>query len=230
MIVTCPQCMAKYRVRDEQVPDEGAELECPECATHFLAQRPDEKELSVVVDRLKETRDKLLLAVEQHKRDAEMARAELDAARAHNEAHRSAAEATRVQLEALRADALRELRTRDEEIGRLRTELDVGSAECARLIQISGETEREVQRLRNELLKASTLAHAENAQPAQTALGVMPLIAALPPMLWGLERAVEYLEPFAKTETTLDTHVRQLSLLRGLLKKLIELSPSSGAQ
>jgi chromosome segregation ATPase len=222
--------MAKYRVRDEQVPDEGAELECPECATHFLAQRPDGKELSVVVEKLKETRDKLLLSVEQHKRDAEMARTELDAARAHNEAHRAAAETTRVQLEALRAEALRELRTRDDEIGRLRAELDVGSAECARLIQMQSEADREVQRLRAELLKASTAVAAEKAVPLSAAPEVMSLIAALPPMLWGLERAVEYLEPFAKTETMLDAHVRQLSLLRGLMKKLIELSPSSGAQ
>jgi len=215
MIVTCPQCNAKYRVRDEQVPDEGAELECPECATHFLAQRPTEKELSVVVDKLKETRDKLLATIEQQKRELELMKSELEAARAHNEAHRASGESARVQMDALRNEAHREVRARDDEIARLRAELDVGSAECARLVQMTSEQERETQRLKNELMKAQT--SSGGAGPELTAL-----LAALPPMLWGLERAVEYLEPFAKSETTLDAHVRQLALLRGLLKKLAE--------
>lgn len=40
MIVTCPRCSAKYRVRNESVPEEGARLRCPSCDALFLAKLP----------------------------------------------------------------------------------------------------------------------------------------------------------------------------------------------
>ncbi len=42
MIVTCPGCMANYRVRNDQVPAEGAKMRCPKCKTLFLAMLPQE--------------------------------------------------------------------------------------------------------------------------------------------------------------------------------------------
>jgi predicted Zn finger-like uncharacterized protein len=40
MIVTCPGCASKYRVRNEAVPAEGARMRCPKCETLFLAKPP----------------------------------------------------------------------------------------------------------------------------------------------------------------------------------------------
>ncbi len=40
MIVTCPGCASKYRVRNEAVPQEGARMRCPKCETLFLAKPP----------------------------------------------------------------------------------------------------------------------------------------------------------------------------------------------
>lgn len=40
MIVTCPGCASKYRVRNEVVPPEGARMRCPKCETLFLAKPP----------------------------------------------------------------------------------------------------------------------------------------------------------------------------------------------
>ena len=40
MIVTCPGCSAKYRVRNEAVPQDGARMRCPKCETLFLAKPP----------------------------------------------------------------------------------------------------------------------------------------------------------------------------------------------
>jgi predicted Zn finger-like uncharacterized protein len=40
MIVTCPGCSSKYRVRNEAVPADGARMKCPKCETLFLAKPP----------------------------------------------------------------------------------------------------------------------------------------------------------------------------------------------
>ncbi|MCC7070425.1 MAG: zinc-ribbon domain-containing protein [Deltaproteobacteria bacterium] len=40
MIVTCPGCSSKYRVRNESVPADGARMRCPKCETLFLARPP----------------------------------------------------------------------------------------------------------------------------------------------------------------------------------------------
>jgi predicted Zn finger-like uncharacterized protein len=40
MIVTCPSCSSKYRVRNEAVPADGARMRCPKCDTLFLAKPP----------------------------------------------------------------------------------------------------------------------------------------------------------------------------------------------
>jgi predicted Zn finger-like uncharacterized protein len=40
MIVTCPGCSSKYRVRNEAVPADGARMRCPKCETLFLAKPP----------------------------------------------------------------------------------------------------------------------------------------------------------------------------------------------
>lgn len=42
MIVTCPGCSSKYRVRNESVPADGARMRCPKCETLFLAKPPQD--------------------------------------------------------------------------------------------------------------------------------------------------------------------------------------------
>ncbi|MBN2357856.1 MAG: zinc-ribbon domain-containing protein [Deltaproteobacteria bacterium] len=42
MIVTCPGCNAKFRVKDETIPPGGAKMQCPKCATMFAARRSDD--------------------------------------------------------------------------------------------------------------------------------------------------------------------------------------------
>jgi hypothetical protein len=48
----------------------------------------------------------------------------------------------------------------------------------------------------------------------------LALIGAVSPMLWGLEQAIRYLEPFAAGEPEMAGHLRQLQLLQGVLKRL----------
>src|ERR1700753_1988276 len=54
MIVTCPSCGSKYRVRDEAVPAAGASLKCPSCHAVFVAHAPQhtDAELHAALARL----------------------------------------------------------------------------------------------------------------------------------------------------------------------------------
>ena len=80
MIVTCPSCSAKYRVRDEAVPSGGAELQCPSCSALFVAHPPKhtDHELTAAIERLTAARD-----------SAEARSGELERARTESE-HRAA--------------------------------------------------------------------------------------------------------------------------------------------
>ena len=40
MKATCPSCSTSYKVADEKVPDEGAQIKCPKCETLFVVRRP----------------------------------------------------------------------------------------------------------------------------------------------------------------------------------------------
>lgn len=42
MIVTCPGCTTKFRVKDEMIPAGGAKMKCPKCSTMFAARRSDD--------------------------------------------------------------------------------------------------------------------------------------------------------------------------------------------
>jgi predicted Zn finger-like uncharacterized protein len=59
VIVTCPSCSSKYRVRDEAVPPTGAELQCPTCNAHFVAHPPkvDVDQLTSALDKVTRSRD-----------------------------------------------------------------------------------------------------------------------------------------------------------------------------
>jgi len=111
VIVTCPSCSSKYRVRDEAVPPEGAELQCPTCNAHFVAQRPksDVEQLSAALEQVTRTRDL-----------AEARSKELEAQLANGgDAHRRLQdEAARLRSAAL--DAADTQRRLNDEVARLR--------------------------------------------------------------------------------------------------------------
>ena len=50
MIVTCPGCTSKYRVRNDAVPSEGARMRCPKCSTLFLAKPPSDPQQGLLDD------------------------------------------------------------------------------------------------------------------------------------------------------------------------------------
>lgn len=51
MIVTCPSCASKYRVRNEAVPAGGAELQCASCNASFVAYPPQRQVEDSTVER-----------------------------------------------------------------------------------------------------------------------------------------------------------------------------------
>lgn len=61
MILSCPQCAAQYRVRNESIPVEGATLQCPQCKLEVQAFPPDRDaaEILTVIKQLDAARAKL---------------------------------------------------------------------------------------------------------------------------------------------------------------------------
>jgi chromosome segregation ATPase len=76
----------------------------------------------------------------------------------------------------------------------------------------------EVERLKDELARVSASLGATNPQGISPTL--MNLVAAVGPMLWGLEQAIKYLEPYGASEAALASHVKQLQLLEKVLQRL----------
>ena len=284
MIVTCPGCSAKYRVRDEAVPQGGAELRCPSCNALFMAHPPrhSDNEIAGAMDKLtraKETAEHRLAELEGRRTDTD--RRALDAERRAQEAEArlQQAEAQVIvlnsELQGARGEARGAQAPLENEIVRLREELQRLAARAnhaaeadARVQQLTDELVRaraaanhapEVDRLTDEIqsaqittgrllneLEAERQKHASadsdarrvhelqqelarlrddlsragprNAVPPNIA----SLVAAIAPMLWGLEQTLQYLEPFAGNEAALANHVRQLHLLYGVLKRLTE--------
>lgn len=266
MIVTCPSCNAKYRVRDDAVPQGGAQLKCPECDTMFLAHRPahNDRELTDAIDRLtkqnheaearirdleKRVKD---VASDSERQKADFRRLNEEAGRALSTRDREIAdlkaELTRSRedrgesdrrAEQLRAyDAkvqqlARELQGTRDELDRMRLN-SANAAELAEVKQALMSAQVGAGRLTNELDSSrGVIAHLQeelqrarqqNPGPGSTPNAVLSLIGAVNPMLWGLDQAIRYLEPFASSEPTLANHVRQLQLLAGVLKRLAEAS------
>lgn len=287
MIVTCPGCGSKYRVRDEAVPQGGAELKCPSCQSVFVAHPPkhSEEELAGAVERITRARD----TAEQRVVELEDRGAELERRLAAAERRARDAEARGQQLEAqlvvlkselggLQAEALARLQPFELEVTRLREENGRAMARLAaaadaevRMLQLTEELARaraqashapELDRLRAELDSAQTtigrlatelevareagaagqvdvgagpraaqleaelkrlqdeLARSNQVTPRGTTHSLLALVSAVGPMLWGLEQAIAYLEPFGTEEPALAGHVQKLRLLEAVLKRL----------
>lgn len=318
MIVTCPSCSSKYRVRDEAVPSEGAQLQCPTCQAVFVAHPPkhSEAELREAIERLTAARDD----AEQRASQAEARAAQIEARTSQAEARANAGDARirdlesqvqtlRAELTAARDDATKRLRGREEEIARLadetarmrerlrslteaevrwgklndelaqlrttaartadlaaenarmKDELALAQKTTARLHQDVEAAQKVIAALQAEIAGLQSAAHAAaqmRPSPAATELEaevrrlreqlatfassagggvdghrgppvghVQGLIAAVGPMLWGLEQAIKYLEPFSSNEPALAGHVRQLQLLCGVLTRLHRESASA---
>lgn len=43
MIVSCPQCSSRYRIRDDKIQGTGARITCPGCTHRFVVYRESEK-------------------------------------------------------------------------------------------------------------------------------------------------------------------------------------------
>ena len=284
MIVTCPGCSAKYRVRDEAVPQGGAELRCPSCNALFMAHPPkhSDNEIAGAMDKLtraKETAEHRLADLEAARSDTDRRVHDADRRAQEAEARLQQAEAQVIvlnsELQGARGEARGAQAPLEHEIVRLREELQRMTAranlaadadarsqhlteelvharaaanhapEVARLsdeiqsaqittgrllTELEAERQKhaaieiearrvpellaELARLRDELSRAGP----RNAVPPNLA----SLVAAIAPMLWGLEQALQYLEPFAGNEAALASHVRQLQLLHGVLRRLTE--------
>ncbi len=288
MIVTCPGCGSKYRVRDEAVPQGGAELKCPSCGAVFVAHPPrhSEEEIATAVDRITKAKDVAEARV------AELERAVADAERRalEAEAHVQQIEAQmivmRSELQGVQTDARAQLQPLEDEVQRLRDEIARLSVRASaaqdaelRVLQMTEEVARlrtaanhapevdrlkeellsaqkttgrlytdlevekqnvsrleadlqqlrdkpagdglqdEVQRLRDELQRsAQSLAASSPGVPSD----LISLVSAVGPMLWGLEQAIKYLEPFGANEAALAGHVKQLQLLEKVLQRLAQ--------
>ena len=283
MIVTCPGCTAKYRVRDEAVPPEGAELQCASCAALFVAHPPrhSDSEIGAALERITQAKDaaeQKLAELEGQRRnietraldaegqvknleaqvlglkgevmsaqadarnmrlplEIELSELRQDHAKLLERANLSAAAETRVlklDTELARAKAAeanhapqierltQELQSVRTTSGRLSTDLESEQQSVQRLLaelkelrHSDGEVTAEVKRLKDDLSRNAQLMPA-----TATSASVSGLVSAVGPMLWGLEQAIGYLQPFSANEAALAAHVRQLQLLQSVLQRL----------
>jgi len=217
MIVTCPGCGSKYRVRDEAVPTGGAELECPSCKAKFLAHPPKHsgEEIASAMEKLTRAKEA-----------AEKRLGELDATRADFEKRIHDAERKVVELDGKNRSLEAQLQQQKSDLATARD----GAVRAQVRAKAGADSESRVLHLTEELARAKALGNPElvklredlgNSQKnvAQNA-ELLQLVRAVSPMLWGLEQAIAHLESKGTADAALTAHVRQLQLLQAVLKKL----------
>ena len=255
MIVTCPSCSSKYRVRDEAVPAEGAELECPSCKAVFVAHPPRkegapapaadsaarQQELESALKKAEGAREELLRQLQS--KDSELGRLEARATSAESKANRLEAEVRTLRQQAGDTselvsvkghllDAQRKERTVSAELDvanslvtSLQSEVAILKARSPEAAASSSTARIEALQKEVQALKDKLVAQVD-ALAANTSSGPSPslksLIAAIGPLLWGLDQALTYIEPFAGNEVALAGHVRQLRLLQKVLQRLVD--------
>lgn len=247
MIVTCPSCSSKYRVRDEAVPPEGAELECPSCKAVFVAH-PPRRDVDVGAGGLESALKKAEGAKEELLRqlslkDTELGKLEVRAQTAESKVARLEAENRELrqragdtaELNSVKAHLLdvqrkekaiaAELEVANSLIKSLQAEVAVlragnGDASKAASTARIDDLQREVEQLREKLRSQVDAATANTAGGSSPSL--RSLVAAVGPLLWGLDQALTYIEPFSTNEATLAGHVKQLRLLQKVLQRLVD--------
>ena len=254
MIVTCPGCGSKYRVRDEAVPVGGAELKCPSCSALFMAHPPkhSDVEIASAVDRItkaKEGAEQRVVvverehaALERRAHDAEARVQQLEAQlrpleaelqRLRDDAARTSARASNAADAEMRSLQLQEELARARaaanhapEVQRLTEELQSAQKTTGRLY-----TELEIEKQNAERLTAELRDHKTAWTTVVTPGGgisgsVAALVSAVGPMLWGLEQAIKHLESTQTGDPAMANHLRQLLLLQGVLQRLARESAS----
>ena len=98
------------------------------------------------------------------------------------------------------------------ELTQARAASSVAASDQAQAVQTITDLQLEMEKLRAQPAVA----------PGATGPPATSLIAAVGPMLWGLEHSIKYLEQFADGDATLAGHVRQLQLLDKVLTRLTE--------
>lgn len=296
MIVTCPTCAAKYRVRDEAVPPGGAELECPTCKAIFVAHPPrrEDPEVTALAEKLvrqKEQSDKRQRELEAslsrtlatkeeltrklQDRELELARLEAQLTEAQrrvddkqselvrSEARAQTAEAsllrlgdelrrTEAQLATVDANgeeltsvklllletqrrerqALADIAVANQLVASLQAEVGLaavrapsstfgpglGADHSQQIAQLNAEITQLQERLSSSTASSTSSTSSADASSAQ----LRSLVAAVGPLLWGLEQSLAYFEQFAGNEPALANHVRQLRLLQKVLQRLVD--------
>lgn len=220
MIVTCPSCAAKYRVRDEVVPNEGAELRCPKCEACFAAFPPKHSE-----DDVREALERVGQMKGLVEKSREEYRAELSRFKEENE-HKASLWEQELRAAKEKWSQLRKAHEKLElDAQRLRGELTAQKIQVERL-QAESQTQTapsnaadEIDRLRAEVESLRTQAR-DGGAPMSPSPELVSLLAAIAPMLWGLDSAIMDLKKNAGSNAELDNHVRHLQLLSGILKRL----------
>lgn len=89
--------------------------------------------------------------------------------------------------------------------------------------EISPMAQLRIDGLTTDLLAVrQQLADINRGSSSSVSPAIRSLIAAVGPMLWGLDQSVGYLEQFAANEATLAGHVKQLRLLQKVLQRLVD--------
>lgn len=220
MIVTCPSCTAKYRVRDEVVPNEGAELRCAKCEESFAAFPPKHSD-----DDVREALERVGQMKGLVEKSREAYREELSRFKEENE-HKTTLWQQELRVAKEKYSQLRKAHEKLElDAQRLRGELTAQKIHVERLQDESrnqtahAEASYEIDRLRAEVESLRMQARDGGAQNAPSP-ELMSLLAAIAPMLWGLDSAITDLKKNAGSNAELDNHVRHLQLLSGILKRL----------
>jgi predicted Zn finger-like uncharacterized protein len=109
VIVTCPSCTSKYRVKDDAVPAGGAELECPSCQTVFVAYPPKRAVVETTTERQ-------MPGIDPVERSKEL-------------------EAALTSMTAAREELMRRLRDKDVEVARALARATAAEGSVARLTE-----------------------------------------------------------------------------------------------
>jgi predicted Zn finger-like uncharacterized protein len=255
VIVTCPSCTSKYRVRDDAVPPGGAELECPSCKSMFVAYPPKRiigehtgvdqrapvvdpgersRELEAALTSMTAAREELMRRMRD--KDVDIARLTARASAAEASVATLTTELASAQQRVADGQEVLALKQHVHDLQRrertLAADLEVANSLIASLkaeVQVlrggsSTTAQQAAQRIEQlqadvERLRAQA---ASQAPATSTSASLRSLIAAVGPMLWGLEQSVGYLEQFAGNEPALAQHVKQLQLLQRVLKRLVD--------
>jgi predicted Zn finger-like uncharacterized protein len=238
VIVTCPSCASKYRVRDEAVPPGGAELQCPSCHSMFLAHPPkaDVEQVAGALEKATRARESAEQRAQELERQltvaAETNRRLTDDLARSRAAAADGAEVVVVKQQLFEAQkkqkaSAAEVEVANSLIATLQGEVNVlrtSAQHASQATQKVSSLNAEIARLRVQVDELQAKLEASTSSSPPTA-GASPelqgLIGAVGPMLWGLEQALGYLEQFAANEATLASHVKQLQLLQKVLARLV---------